>query len=143
MPADFMCSVRFNRNSKSLESILPDLYIKPGTTLDGNFNQPNKRIDFNFASRQGIDFNGTQFNDFYFVLQPVQNRLELSGKINSIRISDSISIQKLNIKTTCGSDSINSFGQYANSGNKRNEGQFGALKKIRARWISSPGQSAH
>ena len=139
IPADFMWSVRFNRNSKSLESILPDLYIKPGTTLDGNFNQPNKRIDFNFASRQGIEYNGTQFNDFYFVMQPVQNRLELSGKINSIRISDSISIQKLNIKTTCGSDSINSFGQYVNSGSKRNEGQFGVLLRLDSGEIISGG----
>jgi hypothetical protein len=89
------------------ELFLPDLMLSPGSSVDGNFNAKEKKLNIQFSSSQ-LDYQSFNLKDVLFTLTEKDSTVSAQLSSTSLKLSDSLHL--LNLSTSL--QSVNKNTQY-------------------------------
>ncbi|MEO5642278.1 MAG: translocation/assembly module TamB domain-containing protein, partial [Bacteroidia bacterium] len=128
VPQDFTWFVDFHNNTKPIQALVPKLEIAPRTFFNGKFNSEQNAFSANFSSPfivydniqyKGIDISAESKNG--------SGQLTLNGKMDELRLTDTISTRNIRLNCIAANDSLQTHLEWDNKSDKKNNADINAV----------------
>ncbi|GAB4136397.1 MAG: translocation/assembly module TamB domain-containing protein [Bacteroidia bacterium] len=118
----FEWAVDFLKNTRPIQAIVPGLIIKPGTHLDGKFDQQKRTVSAKLLS-EAITYNAVRYKLIDIAASNAQpDKFQITGTLNRAELNDTTGLGMIKILSEASANNFNNKISWNNNSLKRNEG---------------------